>query len=104
MHHPGCGGVLNKLHQPIPRDHLAGGNRDVVPYLKFFHANGLLSRLDAARILQEIERSPEKVHPALLESLLKQLGIGGNEIGRRDDIDHLLRDKGHHRLVMLGYA
>ena len=100
----GCRRILDKLDQPIAKDHLPLCHRYRAAHLEAFGADRLFAANDPPPIFPEVECAAQKICTALSLRLLDDLRIGEGRVGRRDDIEDLACGEGYDVLMMPGDA
>ncbi len=96
--------VLDELDQPVAEDHLAGRRREVLSDLEGIDADRHAPAGRTLGIFDEIPGAAQEIAAAFREGLAQDLGVGRDEVGRRDHVEHLPRREFEDALVAFRHA
>ena len=103
VHGFGGGRVLDQLHHAVAEHHGAFGGRDVPAHLEGLRVGERRKQLPVVTldIAHHVLQPLHEAHALGLHRALQCIGIGGEVIGGREQVDHLVGEKLHPRLVGL---
>ena len=92
--------VLDDFRKSRPVHHLSRSHRDGLADHETFLADRRQFRPPARHVLEQVRQAAHEVTAALFQGARQHLRVGGEEIRRREHVEHLPRGEGRGRRVL----